>query len=477
MKQVAVFLVAALLLFALPVSAQDEPENTGEIANAQGGVEILWPPPVTEVWGVGDVIGTAAVPGMAYYYLEILSLNADMSLPEGAPWIPVTIGVEEPVFNDRLATLDTTMVPDGLYALRLIVNTMDGESYFDQVMPIRVSNERFIRVTDRIREAITGEIATLLQGAGVDLAALLSGEEAEATPAPEPTPEPESFAPRAFPAEGIFAANMRRCDVVDNYSCAIVGTMTTDGAAVTAISANGTGWYQVVLQTGQSGWVSPTVTTVTGDVSTLPFVSPPVPLPPPAAANLVLNGISPQGTPTCNQRFDVWINVANVGNAPSQGGTVTLQDVNTRTGDITFTGYGNVPSINPGGNFVVVIPVGTNAFYNETHELRAYIGDQRITHQYVLNQGNCDIRPTPIPPDPVNQRDIPPGQCFLVLTNPKVVFDTPYGNPQGTVDPAPYEANRVRLTNNALWYRMQINGIGRVWMAGDGVEKQGNCDL
>lgn len=472
MHKHAIILLLSIMLSVVPSAlAQDGAAVDGI---TQPDVEIFWPPPVTEVWGIGDIIGTAAVNGMSYYYLEYLPLNSDFSSPASAPWIPLTVAIEEPVVNGKLATLDTTTVPDGLYALRLVVNTVEGETYFDVVQPVRVSNERYAGILERIVESTLTGIGELLAEDGINLEDYLVTED------PDEQPQVDDTTPRAVPAPGYTSVNVRRCDSIDNYACAIVGTLTTTGAAVTAVSSNGTGWYQVALPTGHVGWVSPNVTVISGNVNSLPRVRPPEPLPPPATANITLNGISTQTAPTCAETFNVQVNVANVGNAVSQEGTLTLQDVNIRTGDVTFTGYGRYPAINPGGNFVVVIPVTIDTYFNESHELRAYIGEQRISYQYVLQEGNCNAGappPTQPPPPPTNQRDFAAGQCFLVLENPKLVFDTPYGNPQGTIDPGPYEANQVRESNGLLWYRANIDPLGSVWMDGTILEKQGNCSL
>ncbi|MCA9905378.1 MAG: SH3 domain-containing protein [Anaerolineae bacterium] len=472
MKNYFVAVLCIILGFSVtPTLAQD----TG-----QTGVKIQWPPPVTEVWGSGDVIGTAAVPGMAYYYLEYLPLNDDLSFPDSAPWIPTTIAIDQTVVDGVLATLDTTQVSDGLYALRLVVNTFDNQSYMDTVSPIRVNNGRFSRVTE-------GIIRQALIDAGV-----IPPEEPTAEPTLVPTSPPVDMTPRVVPAGGVSAANVRNCDVIDNYSCAIVGYLNQgESAVILGVSSNYSGWYQIVLPSGLTGWISPSVIVTSGDLSNLPLVTPPAPLPPPAAPNVILNGIAIEGgIAVCAQPFNAQINIANVGNAASEAGSVSLQDVNIRTGEITFTNYGSFPSISPGGNFVVVIPVTSSAYYNEDHELRAYTGNQQMVLRYTLQQGNCGFQPTqpppppptqppPPPPTPVNPgRDFGPNQCFLVLTNPKVVFDVPYGNPQGTLDPAPYNAVRVEQINGSLWYRVGVPlGIGQAWMDGTGIDKQGNCSL
>lgn len=457
-----IFLFGLFVLFS-HVSLLHAQDAADETAIARTGVQILWPPPVTEVWGTGDVIGTASVPGMAYYYLEYLPLNADLSLPQNAPWLPVTIAISQPVINGTLATLDTTIVEDGLYALRLVVNTVDGQTFTDVVSPVRVSNERFTNVTERIVE----QTLAALEAAGI------------LVPTPQPTPEPPApppGPPLAFPNAGLTAANVRYCDMVDNDRCPVTGSLGLNGAVVLALSSNGTGWYQLRLESGLVGWVSPTVVTIVGDQSTLPRIAPPAPLPPPPPPGIVVpTGIAISGATVCNQQFAVNVNVANTGAATSQPGSVTLQDVNIRTGEITFSDTGSFPALSPGANFVVTIPVLVSAYYNESHRLTAYAGGQSITVDYTLAQGNCGVQPTPPPPPPNPGRDFGPNQCFLVLTNAKVVFDTPYGNPQGTLEPAAYNALRVEVINQVNWYLLNLTDRPPAWIDGSGVEKQGNC--
>jgi hypothetical protein len=386
MRRKILFVLLVLLCLVPATQAQDEAQ-----AVSGSGVEITWPPPISEVWGAGEVLGTAAVPGMAYYYLEYIPLNEDLTVPESAPWLPVTVAIDRPVIDGPLALLDTTQVPDGLYALRLVVNTLDNQSFFDTVSPVRVSNERFTRITGQIAEQTIADAIAQLEAAGIDIDALLN------PPTPEPTPLPVDTTPRVVPGPGITAANVRRCDLVDNYRCAMVGALDANGAVVSAISANGTGWYQIVLPSGLVGWVSPTVVSTIGDFTGVPFVAPPAPLPPPARPNVVLNGISLMSTPVCNSPFNVNINISNLGNAVSDAGTITLQDVNLRTGEVTFSTSAGFPGIGPGGAFVVVIPVLTTVYYDETHELRAYVGDQNIRQQYVLERGLCNVEPMPMP--------------------------------------------------------------------------------
>ena len=456
-------LLVSLLLLASAVSAQEEPAN---VALLDSGVKISWPPPVTEVWGAGDVIGSASVDGMLFHYLEYLQLNDDMSIPANAPWIPATAATSDVVVDGTLATLDTTTVPDGLYALRLVVVTRDMQSYTDMVMPIRVSNERMSAYTERvIEEALAG-----------------TGTPAEPTATPTPavvTEEPPVNAPpRAFPAPGLYAVNVRRCDLVDNNACPIIEALDGRGAEVLANSANRTGWLLLRLPSGMEGWVSPTVITTTADTSGLPFAAPPPPLPPPAQANVILNGIAiAGGSATCNVPFQVQVNVANTGTATAAAGTITLQDVNIRTGDVTATTYGTYPAINPGGNFVVTFPMMISAFYNETHELRATAGASTTRMQYTLGQGGCNPQPTPVPPTQAPPSEIPfsPNQCFIVLTTPWPAFAAPYGELITQLAARAWEARSLRIINGEYWYSINTPELGVLWVTRVRELTQGNC--
>ncbi len=440
---------------------------------AAPGVEITWPPPVSEVWGTGDVTGTAAVPGMAYYYLEYLPLNNDLSLPDNAPWIPMTIAIERPVISDTLATIDTTRVADGLYALRLVVNTRDGQSHTAMVSPIRVSNERFSQVIETIIEQALDEQAQ---------------PQPTGQPTAQPTTAPADTPPSVTPSAGLASVNVRRCDLVDNYRCAQVGYLSVgDTAEVLALSSNGSGWFQVRLPSGLAGWVSPTVVAVTGDISNLPRVAPPAPLPPqppqptapPTIANVIPNGIAIQGNnAVCGQTFNVQVNITNIGNAVSQPGTISLQDVNIRTGEVTFTSYGSFPALNPGANYVVIVPVLVGAYYNEQHQLRAYSGNQQITLRYTLQPGNCSPLPTPTPQPGNNPTIFPENQCFVVYGDNTPAYERPDGNILTYLSGTSRSADRGRRVNDRAWYRIHYPDLGNVWVRrGGGVQTQGNCRI
>lgn len=358
-----------MLLAAIPSLAQDSvplPRTT------EDSLIITWPPPVTEVWGTGDVIGSANITNMVYYYLEYKQLSDDLTEPENAPWVPASIAISETVVDGTLATLDTTTVPDGVYSLRLTANTEDGQSFHYVVSPVRVNNARFESVIDRV-----------LREAGVEVA-----EEPE-----EDIVMPEDNSPRVTPSR--LAVNIRRCTLVDNDRCPVIDHLPPDESAEVIGRSNNNTWYQIRSETGLIGWVSRTVIRESGDFGNVSVITPPTPLPPPPPPQVANAGPTSMaiqgGSAICGQPFIVQINIANTGNATSAAGTLTLQDVNVRTGETTFTGYSGFPQILPGGNFVAVVQVNTDVYYNEEHELRAFANSRQYSIRYTLAQGGCNV--------------------------------------------------------------------------------------
>lgn len=462
MKRLALFLIVLLALVIVPVAAQDE----APVGNAEGKtLEIIWPPPVTEVWGVGDVLGTANVPNMMYYYLEYKHLSDDLTEPENAPWLPATVALNSNVVDGTLATLDTTTAPDGLYSLRLTVNTEDGQSFHYIVTPIRINNARFQAVEERIRRDTLG---------------------AEGDAADEPEEEvapPQDNVPRVTPS-GI-AVNVRRCDIADNDRCPAVEHLATDTFAVVTGHNRENTWYQIRLETGVSGWAARSVILESGDFGGVPLVTPPTPLPPPVVVppqqpptnTAIPTGMAIEGgTAVCNQQFNVQINIGNVGSVNSAAGTITLQDVNVRTGEVTFTGYGNYPLITPGGNFVVVIPVNTSVYFNEQHELRAFSNGRQFTIRYTLGQGNCNTAAIPVPPA-TTQRTFSPGECNVSVNQQGEIYDRPNGSVLSTLATGVYSALQVQAVGGINWYQIALENNAPWIPAVPYITFQGNCGL
>jgi len=459
MRRYSIFVLIMMLLTVSVAAAQDEPVVQNATTET---VQISWPPPVTEVWGTGDVLGTASVPGMSYYYLEYIPLNDDLTIPPNAPWIPATVGVTKPVVNGSLATLDTTIVPDGVYALRLTVNTVDGQSYHDVVAPVRVDNERFNAIFN------PGTAAQL--------------------PEPVPTQVPQDNRPRVVPSAQYTAINVRRCDLVDNDRCPVIASLNSgESALVQALSTNNTGWFQIQLPSGVVGWVSPSVISQQGDFSAVGRTQPPTPLPVAvqlpsmipvgqSTSSVVPNGMAIEGgTATCGNTYNVQINVANTGSAVSPEGTITVQDVNITTGEITYTGYGNYPSLNPGANFVVVMPVRVSVFFSADHELRTYTNGRQFSIRYQLAQGGCGASVVPQPPQGA-QRTFAAGECSMAVAGSGEVYSSPEsGIVVSVVESGTYPAIQVKRVGGVNWYQINIADASSWVIANNTIGAQGNC--
>ncbi|MBX3065593.1 MAG: SH3 domain-containing protein [Anaerolineae bacterium] len=351
---------------------------------------ITSPLPVSELFGATVVRGTANVPEMAYYYLELLPLNPDFTMPQDTPWIPVTTAVKNAVENGTLTTIDTTTVEDGLYALRLTVTTGTGRYFYNVVAPLRVNNARYSELVDQIKSQ--------LQGDGLATATALPT--LTITPVPptsQPSTTPDST-PRVTVIDTISAANVRQCDIADNSQCPVVGYLRRGQTAqVLAVSNNTSGWFQIVLPTGLVGWIAPSIVIASGDINAVPRIAPPAPIiPQPTATPIAFPRVIPNGmaieggSAVCGTPFNVLINIANLGTIVSAPGTLSLQDVYPVSGDVNASASVNYPSLNPGQNYVVRVQFTVTAYYNVEHELRARTNNQQFTIRYTLAQGNCN---------------------------------------------------------------------------------------
>ncbi|KXK23625.1 MAG: hypothetical protein UZ15_CFX003000574 [Chloroflexi bacterium OLB15] len=455
-------LCATLLLTSTVVLAQEEaPTNT------QTGVEIAWPFPISEVWQDVPVFGTASVQNLAFYFLEAAPLNDDQSIPENVIWIPISPIYSEPVVNDVLAIISTQDFADGLYAIRLNVVTTDLQRYYDTISPIRLNNERFAIESELLREQILTEL----------------GITAEETPAP--TPEtPTDTTPRVTPLAEHAAVNIRRCDIVDNTRCPITGSLPSGQTAdVLALSANRTGWFQIRTNTGNVGWVSPTVVQNSGDFSNLPTVAPPTPLPPATAvpqSNVQVASLTVTSGVVCAVPIIANVVVTNRGNATSGAGTITLQDIHVRTGTVTATAFGNFPALAAGQSFTSVIPITVTTFYNEDHILRASVGNSSTEFLYTLNQGSCGPQATPAPDGNMVDVELPPNSCILLLDRGTPFFNFPNGSQVGTLEVnGSFNGTRITRVNGEMWYQFDNTQTEiRNWVHQRNIrEAQGTCTI
>ncbi len=389
MKRLLLLLLILLLALPLTVFAQiitPEPNPNASIT---------WPPPVYVVRGEFPVRGTASLPNMTNYFIEFRPLNPDLT-PQSANdvWLPAILPSTFAVQDGVLGTWNTTLVDDGLYELRLTVNVSQGTAVTQVVSPLRIEN-----IPSPFAATPTPTLAPALPTAFVP--------PATAVPTQDLTPRVTiSSSP---------SGNVRQGDSV--FYNIIVSLPTGTSARILGLSNRNTGWYQIQLDNGQIGWVSPTIVTTSGDLSALPRIEPPPPPPPtptpfptaiPATAipssqaNLVAGNITlDPANPTCQQTFTVHFDVANLGSEPTAiSGTVSLVDTRTADGSHQGDTVGGFPVLQPGVTFNVSMPLTIATWYNEQHTITLVIdpsnqipenntGDNTRTISYTLQKGSC----------------------------------------------------------------------------------------
>lgn len=388
-----VLLIMLLLSITLTAQAQTAtPSATPTNPNAT----ITWPPPVYAVQGQFQIRGSANLPNMVSYFIEYRPLNADLSLPaENAPWFPATLPSRAPVLDNVLGVWDTTTEQDGLYQLRMTINVQGGTPVYVLVSPLRILNEL---------PPFVQPIATQPPVALPTLQA--------ATPQIQPTtpllPTPTQFdpTPRAIATTN---GNVRRGD---STVYEVISSLTVNQEVpIVALSATGSGWYQIQLPNGARGWVAPSVVQVTGDLSGLPRIvppPPPSPTPIPATAtpitqaNLIVQSISfTPDPPVCKGTFTITARILNNGTGPtSASASISIQDIHVASGTVTQTTIGGVPVLSAGQSFDALIPITVSTFFEEGHRVNIAVDslnqvpelnefDNGASKDYTLGKGTC----------------------------------------------------------------------------------------
>lgn len=387
-----------ILALALPMTVFAQATSTEE---PNPNANVTWPPPVYVLRDEFEIRGTANLPDMTNYFIEFRPLNDDLTpQDDGDVWFPAILPSSAAVQDDVMGTWDTTLVDDGLYELRLTVNVSGGTPESVIVSPLRIENVPppfAVTPTPVVPEAT----ATSLVPA--------------ATEVPPPTAVPTEDSTPRVTISATPQGNVRAGDSTFYNIVATVPTGTT--ARITGISNRGSGWYQIQLDDGRTGWVAPSIVTTSGNLSGLPRIEPPPPPPPTATpiptavpatpvpatqANLVAGIVvlNPE-QPTCGQTFTVGFDVANLGSqATSASGTVSLVD--TRAADGTQQGntIGGFPILEPGVTFRVNMPLTISTWHSEVHNLTLVIdpgnqipetveGDNTRTISYTLQKGSC----------------------------------------------------------------------------------------
>ena len=139
-----VFIVFALLLLIPTALGQEnaEPIEPKDAALVNPEAHISWPPPVYVVRDNVDIRGTVSLATMRNFFIEFRPLMLGMmdDDEEDNPWLPGTLPRIEAVDDDILGSWNTVTLRDGLYELRLTINTGGNEPERYRVSPIRVEN-------------------------------------------------------------------------------------------------------------------------------------------------------------------------------------------------------------------------------------------------------------------------------------------------------------------------------------------------
>jgi uncharacterized protein YgiM (DUF1202 family) len=360
---------------------------------------ISFPPPVYLLRGVMPIRGSANLPDMTHYYVEFRALNADGTAQEDTePWFPAIYG-EDPVTDNELGQWDTRLVEDGLYELRLNINLESGSPVFVVVSPLRVENDipPFLITPTPVLTA-TSSLPTLLP------------TPTALAPNPRPTSRPTQTGLENVPrVTALVDANLRAGDSTIYRTVGVL--LTGEEAQVLGISTSGSNWYFVQAPNGTEGWIAPSTVTFAGDITTVPYVSPPptptfTPIPatatPLANPDMIVNGFRFDPlTPACGQSFSIFMNITNIGTAAStSGGVVTVQDVLVSNNQVIATATGTFNPIAVGSNFVVVVAMFVNAAPNQAHRIIVSIdtsaqifesneNNNSYTQDYTLAQGSC----------------------------------------------------------------------------------------
>jgi hypothetical protein len=378
-------LIVFSIMLAFAVGAQDIVPQ--EVPGDELDVAISFPPPVWVLSGSVAIVGTADVLDMSNYIVEYHEISFEDE--EVELWFPATLPGSQAVRNGTLGTWNTTTVRDGLYEIRLVINTNDGEQGFFLVSPVRVENDP----NDGI--------------AGLPIAATVVATSTSSAGRPTLQATPTSIGSGEPIVTALTDANVRSGD--DTTYPRVDSLFTGETARVLGISSFGSGWFYIETDRGRRGWIAPSVVEFNGNVADLTLFNPPPPPTPPATAtpitttNLQVTGMRLDPVqPRCNEPFDIYINVQNTGTGRSAAsGTLSVNDRSVRTSAITGSTVGGFPQIDPGASFVVVVTLTVNTYYSEDHDVVVQLdtggtvpetneGDNSFSIRYNLRPADCD---------------------------------------------------------------------------------------
>lgn len=399
MKRHFLGMVLLVLLMGVPLALGQQIINIIEpddntLVNA--AANISFPLPVYVVRDTVDIRGTITLPTMRNYFVEFRPLVIDETdaLPsEQRPWFPATLPMTQPIIDDVLGTWNTFTAPDGLYEIRLTINTTSGVPEYIRVSPIRVQNN----IPPFLEEILAGATATPIVQVAPSRATLAA------------TPTAFSTGPQVV---ALVDSNVRTGDTTEYDRIGFLFSGET--APIIGISSFNTNWYYIQLPSGRRGFVAPSVVRSEGDLTSLPRINPPpppTPIPtntpvptatPETTANLIVSKVTlDPNPPKCNKTYTIYVTVKNTGSgASSVGGTISVTDARTADGTVVESTVGAFPALNPDATFEGIIPITVDTYYNEDHTLTIRIdstsvvpetneADNTFTIVYKLAQANC----------------------------------------------------------------------------------------
>ena len=399
-------LMLCVMMTLIPLaSAQDSSPVIAPASDAMVNPEanISFPPPVYAVRGGVEIRGTVNLANMRSFFIQFRQLVLDDEDMADAPWFPATIQQTQTVDDGVLGIWNTLIAPDGVYELRLTINTDGEEPEYVRVSPIRVDNET-THEADMDMEAET-EMAAAEEDASPSEEVASSAEDTEAPDEADATPTPEDTTPRAT---ALTDSNVRSGDSTAHHRVGFL--LTGQSAKIIGISSRNTGWFYIEMENGHTGFIFPGIVSTSGDISNLERITPPPPPPPPpTAVPVVVQPAAPAPAPAgnaniglenvvisphplvCQQTATIVLTVKNNG-ADSPGGMIQVRD--TRQGSNELGGQTSIgfPPLKRGESIRIGAgKLTVSTYYNEMHNINFYI-DNRLVHAaaaYPLQKGNC----------------------------------------------------------------------------------------
>jgi len=398
-----------ILMVALPALAQPPTPPAIEPLGPVDGLDfaISFPPPVYVLSGSVEIRGTANKLNQNSYFLEFRPLSATPNTTN--VWFPASLPSSARVTNGLLGIWDTSVVPDGLYELRLVGNVSGQPVQYFRVAPLRIDNS-----SPRPAATATPVVGFVTPVLPMVVVPTLPNQPLQPNPLQPNRPNVTPTALGALSGNRVTAITNANVRLGDGLEYRIIGTMLTGESLPVLGISTVAGWYYIELPNGRRGFVAPSVVSFIGNMATLRPIQPP-PVPTPAATNTPIPTATPISSadliigtfalspnlPICNQPFFVEANVNNIGTGPSNRDIVVeIRDRHLASNTITASVSVNVPSIEAGQLYFIRPQLNVSTFYAEEHQIEIVIDRDNVLPEtnrannvtiirYTLQQGGC----------------------------------------------------------------------------------------